>query len=198
MEFFNSPAQKHHNQMEKEIANIGTRLLNYATDGVIKSPAIYFNETISQQRAHLLSDMYYYALEGARGIDQGAGMRQFEKIFYLIALPTVFTMKNSSLFLEAIHANERVKSLNTREIIHNPKGLRENLYSMMHDHLEKNKDKPYAKSQTAQKLLDFFKNQCPSIKRQKRMYLFCKNLYHAASKKVTIDPTSPTFNPFGL
>jgi hypothetical protein len=175
MSISDSHASHQYCALIEQSIDAGALLQHYALEDGFHKPEFNKNKTIREQRISLLSDMYYNALEGARTLDQGAGMRNLEKMFYQVAPQTVFTIRKPILVLKVLRTDPRAQALHA-DIINKPKGLRENIYSITHKHLEKNKDKSYAHSLVAQKMLGFLKFQCPSMIRQKRMQNFCRHM----------------------
>lgn len=197
MSIFDTAASREYDALTEQSINAGSILNEYSLEGSRFEPAFHKNETIREQRISLLSDIYYNALEGARGMDQGEGMSHLEKLFYHVVPQTVFTIRKPASVLKALRTDPRMEKLHA-DIINKPKGLRENLYSLTHKHLEKNKDKSYAASKPAQTLVEFLKNQCPSIKRQKRMDAFCKNMRHMMSQGDSVTITFMMIHSFDL
>jgi hypothetical protein len=126
------------------------------------------SDTINEQRVNILSDLYYDALEEARGLDQGKGMTHFERTFKFGALLVLVEENKADHIIKTIQQDSR-QDLIHNDIVNNPKGIREHLYSLTHKHMTDNKDKKYTQSSEAQSLLGFLRNQCPSMIRKKRM-----------------------------
>jgi hypothetical protein len=148
--------------------------LKYYADKTPMCDKTLNNPVIEEQRISHCTDMYYDSLDHARGVDRSvfAKNRGIELAFTVGFLTTYSTINQPDKIIAAIETDPRRDRIEN-DILEKPQTIREYLYSTAHKHITQNQDKAYAQSQKARKLLEFLRNQCPSIIRQKRIDQYC-------------------------